>query len=225
MGAQTKGSRRDGAGPTGAWSTGAEVDREALLAAAIRYAEDRHWQVAPGHHLVRRDARVLCSCGRLDCTRPGAHPLSSDWAVEATTSGVRVRQLWGAHPDASIILPAGRMFDVIDVPELAGCLALARLERQGKQLGPVLSTPGRRLQFFVLPGMQKQLPDLVRRLGWKPERLDLRYLGKGEYVVAPPSNAGLALGATHWVRPPVEANRWLPDARELIAPIAYACAR
>jgi hypothetical protein len=26
-----------------------------------------------------------------------------------------------------------------------------------------------------------------------------------------------------WVRPPGEANRWMPDVEELLAPLAYAC--
>jgi hypothetical protein len=32
-----------------------------------------------------------------------------------------------------------------------------------------------------------------------------------------------ALGQAQWVRRPSEANRWMPDVDELIAPLAYAC--
>ncbi|MCG7529685.1 DNA primase, partial [Streptomyces sp. OfavH-34-F] len=32
-------------------------------------------------------------------------------------------------------------------------------------------------------------------------------------------------GAVQWARCPTTANRWLPEAAELIGPLAYACGR
>ncbi|RSS62113.1 bifunctional DNA primase/polymerase [Streptomyces sp. WAC06614] len=198
---------------------------EALLDHAVRYAEERHWDVLAGTWLEAGDGRELCSCGGgEDCTAPGAHPAVKDWAAQATGSAVQVRRMWSRHPQASILLPTGRTFDVIDVAETAGFLALARMERLELTVGPVTRTPDRRMMFFVLPGAGAKLPDLVRKLGWPPASLDLRARGEGEYVAAPPTRYGLQ-GSVQWAMRPTPANRWLPDAEELVDALAYACGR
>jgi len=195
-----------------------------LLDAAVRYAEERHWDVLPGAWLQdgRPGTGPLCSCGAPSCGAPGAHPTRPDWATQAAGSEVAVRRMWTTQPRSSVLLPTGRTFDAIDVPEVAGCLALARMERMDLPLGPVLCTPGRRLIFFVLPGATVKVPDLLRRLGWPPTSLDLTVHGEGGYVPAPPTR--LAGGApVQWARQPTALNRWLPDAEELLSPLAYAC--
>ncbi|MEU6096672.1 bifunctional DNA primase/polymerase [Streptomyces sp. NPDC047079] len=197
---------------------------DSLLEAAVRYAEERHWDVFPGTWLEAVDGMDRCSCGQPTCPTPGAHPARDDWATQATGSATVARRLWSKQPTASILLPTGRTFDAIDVPETAGFLALARMERMELSLGPVTLTPDRRMQFFVLPGASAKVPDLVRNLGWSPASLDLVTLGEGGYVAAPPTRYG-ARGAAQWARRPTQANRWLPDAEELISPLAYACAR
>jgi hypothetical protein len=193
-----------------------------LLDSAVRYAEERHWDVFPGTWLEASGGTERCSCGRTDCAAPGAHPAGTDWAAQATGSGSAARRLWSRQPRASVLLPTGRTFDVLDVPESAGFLALARMERMGLELGPVANGPDRRMQFFVLPGAVAKLPELVRKLGWAPATIDLLGLGVGHYVAAPPTRVG-GLGAVQWARRPTPANRWLPDAAELISPLAYAC--
>ncbi|MER6912416.1 bifunctional DNA primase/polymerase [Streptomyces sp. NPDC000594] len=195
-----------------------------LLDHAVRYAEERHWDVFPGTWLEAADGKEHCSCGAADCERPGAHAAGPDWASQATGSATAARRMWGKHPKASILLPTGRTFDVLDLPESAGFLALARLERMELPLGPVCCTPDRRMLFFVLPGATAKVPDLVRGLGWAPSALDLITRGEGHYVAAPPTRVG-GRGAVQWVRRPTETNRWLPDAEELINPLAYACGR
>jgi Bifunctional DNA primase/polymerase, N-terminal len=198
---------------------------EPLCESAVRYAEDRHWDVHPGAWLVvDSSGPPRCSCGDAECPRPGAHPTVSDWVNHATGAPAAIRRLWRDEPLASILIPTGRSFDVIDVPEVAGCLALARMERMDIRLGPVCSTPDRRLQFFVLPGVSAKIPDMLRRLGWVPGSLDLGARGEGDYVVAPPSRTGVN-GSVLWARPPTLSNRWLPEAEELIHPLAYACGR
>ena len=79
-------------------------------------------------------------------------------------------------------------------------------------LGPVVSTPARRLAFFVLPGAAAKVPELLRRLGWPPDALDLVVRGEGDWVAAPPTRMGSG-GCAQWARRPTAANRWLPDAR------------
>ncbi|MFJ9444797.1 bifunctional DNA primase/polymerase [Kitasatospora sp. NPDC101235] len=202
-----------------------------LLAEAIGYAETRHWEVAPGAWLIDDgDDDVRCSCGDRRCTMPGAHPLDPDWARKASAGPDAVRHWWTERPQASILLPTGRSFDALDVPETAGCLALARMERMDLQLGPVVVQPaasgriGRRLHFLVLPGAAARLPEMLRRLGRPPGRLDLVARGEGDWTVAPPSRIG-SLGYAQWARSPSALNRWLPDAAELISPLAYACGR
>ncbi|WP_330331844.1 bifunctional DNA primase/polymerase [Streptomyces sp. NBC_00536] len=197
---------------------------ELLLDHAVRYAEERHWDVFAGTWLEPGDGREVCSCGVAACEKPGAHPGVKEWAALASGSAVRVRQLWSRQPAASILLPTGRTFDAIEVPEVSGFLALARLERLGLTIGPVTATPDRRIQFFVLPGAGAKLPDLLRKLGWQPASLDLVARGEGDYVAAPPTRYG-GRGQVQWVRRPTPANRWLPDTEELIDVLAYACGR
>lgn len=198
---------------------------EPLLEAAVRYAEERHWDVHPGAWLVSEPGGPpRCSCGEPECPRPGAHPTDPDWLNHATGTPTAIRNLWRGRPDASVLIPTGRAFDVLDVPEVAGCLALARMERMDIRLGPVCSTPDRRLQFLVLPGVSAKVPEMLRRLGWLPGSLDLAARGEGDYLVAPPSRTGVN-GSVLWARPPSAENRWLPEADELIHPIAYACGR
>ncbi|MET7981445.1 MULTISPECIES: bifunctional DNA primase/polymerase [unclassified Streptomyces] len=197
---------------------------ESLREAAVRYAEERHWDVFPGTWLEAAGGVQLCSCGERACAVPGAHPAREDWPGQATGSASVARRLWSVQPSASILLPTGRTFDAIDVPETAGFLALARMQRMRLALGPVTCTPDRRMQFFVLPGAAAKIPDLVGALGWPPASLDLTTLGEGAYVAAPPTRVG-SRGAVQWACRPTPANRWLPDAEELISPLAYACGR
>ncbi|MEZ3177255.1 bifunctional DNA primase/polymerase [Streptomyces pimonensis] len=196
---------------------------ESLLDTAVRYAEERHWDVFPGTWLEAVEGVQRCSCGDAACPAPGAHPARPDWAARATGSATVARRLWQERPAASILLPTGRSFDAVSVPETAGFLALARMERMKSTLGPVTVTPDRRMEFFVLPGASAKVPELLRRLGWSSS-IDLTVLGEGAYVAAPPTRVGCR-GAVQWVCRPTAANRWLPDVEELVSPLAYACGR
>jgi bifunctional DNA primase/polymerase-like protein len=193
-----------------------------LMDSAVRYAEERHWEVFPGTWLESVLGVQTCSCGRSDCAAPGAHPAGPDWATQATGSAAVARRMWSKQPTASILLPTGRTFDALEVSESAGFLALARMERMDLPPGPVTCTPDRRILFFVLPGAALKTDKLVTALGWAPATLDLIPRGEGHYVAAPPTRIGHS-GAVQWACRPTPANRWLPDAEELIRPLAYAC--
>ncbi|WP_199806892.1 MULTISPECIES: bifunctional DNA primase/polymerase [unclassified Streptomyces] len=197
---------------------------ESLLETAVRYAEERHWDVVPGTWLQVVDGVQRCSCADPACPEPGVHPAREDWTTQATGSATVARRLWSRQPTASILLPTGRTFDAVDVPETAGFLALARMERMQLTLGPVTLAPDRRMRFFVLPGGAAKLPELVRKLGWTPESLDMAGLGEGTYVAAPPSRFG-ARGAVQWACRPTAVNRWLPDVEEMVSSLSYACGR
>lgn len=191
---------------------------------AVRYVEERHWEVLPGAWLEIEGGQVYCCCRGPECVAPGAHPLREDWADQTVSTPSAARRLWAEQPRAAVLLPTGRTFDTLEVPETAGFLALARLDRHEQQVGPVLSLPNGRMHFLAPPGAAGALEDQLRALGYGPNRLDLHGHGDGEYVPAPPTRVG-TLGPVQWVRQPTPENRWLPEAGELVPVLAYACAR
>ncbi|GEK02717.1 bifunctional DNA primase/polymerase [Streptomyces sp. 1-11] len=180
------------------------------------------WDVVPG----ARAASGACSCGRTGCPAPGAHPLDFAPPVPAGATLGEVSRAWADFPGAAVMLPVGRAFDVIEVAEAAGRRALVRLERMGLPLGPVTATPEGRAHFFVAPGAAADLPRLLYRLGWDdPSALDLRGLGAGAHVTAPPSDRG-GLGPVRWLRSPaLDSASRLPAARLLLGTLAYVAHR
>ncbi|MEU3897592.1 bifunctional DNA primase/polymerase [Streptomyces sp. NPDC045251] len=180
------------------------------------------WDVVPG----ARAAAGACSCGRRDCPAPGAHPLDFAPQVPAGATLDEASEAWAQCPGAALMLPVGRRFDVIEVAEAAGVRALARLERMGLPLGPVTATPQGCAHFFVAPGAAAELPRLLYRMGWDyPSALDLRGLGPGAYVTAPPSDRG-GLGPVRWLRPPaLDSATKPPAARLLLGTLAYVAHR
>ncbi|WP_018544749.1 bifunctional DNA primase/polymerase [Streptomyces sp. LaPpAH-108] len=180
------------------------------------------WDVVPG----ARTAGGACSCGHATCPAPGAHPLEFAAPVPAGATLDEVGRAWAEVPGASAMLPVGRAFDVIEVAEPAGRRALVRLERMGLPLGPVAATPEGRAHFLVAPGAAAELPRLLYRLGWDdPAALDLRGLGPGTYITAPPSDRG-GLGPVRWLRPPaLDSATRPPAARLLLGTLAYVAHR
>jgi hypothetical protein len=184
------------------------------------------WPVIPGARAVRTlGGRTECSCGTRDCPAPGAHPLDPTLEVPAGATLDEAGAAWARVPGAAVLLPVGRAFDVIEVPEDAGLRALLRLERMGLPLGPVAATPHGRAWFLVARGAAAELPGLLYRTGWDDAALDLRGLGPGDHITAPPSDLG-GLGPVRWLRPPTleEAGR-PPQARMLLGTLAYVCHR
>ncbi|MFI1288538.1 bifunctional DNA primase/polymerase [Streptomyces sp. NPDC020792] len=177
---------------------------------------------------VVRGARAVggaCSCGRTNCPAPGAHPLEFAPGIPAGATLDEVTRAWRELPGAAVMLAVGRVFDVIEVAEPAGRRALVRLERMGLPLGPVTATPDGRAQFFVAPGAAAELPALLYRLGWDdPASLDLRGLGPGTFLTAPPSDRG-GRGPVRWLRPPAPDTAKPPQARLLLGTLAYAAHR
>jgi hypothetical protein len=197
----------------------------ALFEAALSYAEVRNWPVAPGTQLVRDERMSLvCSCGRVDCPSPGAHPEGLRWRIQATTDAATIREWWTFRPDAPIVIPTGHAFDVIDIPESAGYGALERLDRLELWLGPVLATGDGRMQFLVMPGAAPDVASILRGRGWPGVQLDLGCRSEGGFIFAPPSRLGMGR-TVRWIREPVDDSRRLPDARALLTSIAYACYR
>ncbi|MFE7709829.1 bifunctional DNA primase/polymerase [Streptomyces sp. NPDC057486] len=195
--------------------------RAAECTAVAEYTGLWGWAVAPG----ARAMAGRCSCGDTDCLSPGAHPLEFADEVPAGATLDTAARAWAEVPGASMLLPVGRTFDVLDVAEQAGRRALVRLERMGLPLGPVAVTPSGRAQFFVAPGAAAELPQLLYRMGWDDADLDLRALGPGCHITAPPSDEG-GLGPVRWLCPPVlDTAATPPQARLLLGTLAYICHR
>ncbi|MGH3320169.1 MAG: bifunctional DNA primase/polymerase [Streptosporangiaceae bacterium] len=190
------------------------------LQAAIEFA-DLGWPVCPGAYPLDEGPRA-CSCDRVGCPAPGAHPLSPAWAVQATTDKERLRRWWAVDPNASVVLSTGRVVDALDVPAEAGIVALARADRSETPIGPVAAYGGDRYLFFVAirgaPGEEEE--------EWWPCHLDvtdphtqpepvtpeLRWHSRGSYVLAPPS--ALVGQQVCWVRRPRDPA--LPDSLPLL---------
>src|SRR5262252_1850202 len=113
----------------------------ALAEAARQYAA-MGWPVCPGEQPSRglagtREPGRACSCDRVGCPAPGAHPVSPTWQMQATVDGETIETWWEARPEANVILVTGRVFDVLDVPALVGATALARMSAGDVETGPV----------------------------------------------------------------------------------------
>ncbi|WP_069814976.1 bifunctional DNA primase/polymerase [Streptomyces sp. TP-A0874] len=186
------------------------------------------WDVVPGARARSsggEDGPVQCSCGAAHCPLPGAHPLRTAREVKAGTTLAEVAGAWTAAPGSTVLLPVGRSFDVIEVSEPAGRRALVRLERMGLPLGPITVTPLGRVQFFVAPGAAAALPELLYRMGWDDADLDLRCLGTGNHITAPPSDLA-GRGPVRWLRAPtLDSAVQPPQARLLLGTLAYVCHR
>ncbi|GAA1274606.1 bifunctional DNA primase/polymerase [Kitasatospora nipponensis] len=207
--------------------------RATACQAAAEYAGRWGWTVALGGSPVQSPGGRCagrtgpCDCGRPHCAAPGLHPPRGAAARELAPGAAahEVRALWGGGVEATVLLPAGRTFDVLDVPEPAGLRALVRLERMGTQVGPVLCAPTGRLLFFVARDTADKLPDLLYRMGWDDAALDLHCHGEGAYLAAPPTAFG-GLGPVRWLRRPCrESAARPPEARLLLGTLAYACHR
>ncbi|MEE1941862.1 bifunctional DNA primase/polymerase [Streptomyces sp. TRM 70361] len=221
----TIGSIRERRGPRESRPGAGRRERAPLYTAVAEYTGLWGWDVVPGARTVRGGGRSRCSCGAARCPSPGAHPLAGAPGVPAGSGLGEAARVWGRVPGAALLLPVGRAFDVIEVPEAAGRRALTRLERMGLPAGPVAVTPHGRAWFLVAPGAAAGLPRLLYRMGWDDAVLDLRGLGPGDHITAPPSDLG-ALGPVRWLRPPdPETAERPPQARLLLGTLAYVCHR
>lgn len=208
---------------------------ERMAVAAAEYAA-LGWTVCPGaypprlqHHGRPQHHRELlraCSCDRLGCPAPGAHPVSPAWQVEATADTDVVGHWWLTQPRANVILVTGREFDVFDVPADAGATALGLMQRSEIEPGPVAISTGDRALFFVAtrgrPADEGEWWSC--HLDCEPEASaevsGLRWHCRSSYVLAPPSLDGSGQRA-HWLLPP--DGRPLPDALRLLGCLADAC--
>ncbi|WP_130796137.1 bifunctional DNA primase/polymerase [Streptomyces otsuchiensis] len=196
------------------------------VTAVAEYAGLWGWEVLPGA-LAGHDGagRLFCSCAEPRCDSPGAHPLDPELVIRAGTTLEGVTRAWAECPGAGVLLPTGRSFDVVEAPHAAAELALLRMERLGLRLGPVALAPHGRVWFFTSPGTARLMPGLLDGMGWDAPTVDVRGLGPGHHITAPPSNHG-GQGPVRWLRAPgPESALSPPDGRLLLGTLAYTCQR
>lgn len=203
--------------------------RNRLRAAAKEYAA-WGWPCVPGAHPLF-DGDRACSCDRIGCPDPGAHPVSAAWAIQATTDLETIKRWWGDNARANVILPTGRVFDVFDVPAAAGRLALERIARRysgpgpTSPVGPVAAVGAERHLFFVATRGAPEDEDewWSCHLDCSPETIadspGLRWHCRESYVVAPPSV--LPGGEVCWIRPP--GGAMLPDPVRVLEILSDCC--
>jgi len=206
---------------------GAERHQPSAIVAA-HYAS-MGWPVCLGAHPFRAargpaEPGRACSCDRVGCPAPGAHPVSPAWQMQATVDTKVIRSWWEARPEANVMLVTGRVFDVLDVPAAAGSAALGQLEAAGVAAGPVARLGDERMLFFVLTRGSPADEDEWWSCGLdcEPESVTsgLRWHCRDSYVLAPPSVAAGGLAA-RWLRSPREHP--LPDALRLLEYLVDAC--
>ncbi|MEU7414081.1 SCO3374 family protein [Streptomyces sp. NPDC042638] len=111
---------------------------------------------------------------------------------------------WPTVPGRPLRLLTGVRFDVLDVPAEAGAQALRHLAP-----GSPVILRGDRMELLVAPGSAEELPGLLDWLEWGAVPLDLRVLGQGGALEAPPPPVGAAAVRLTSVRP--DSPGW-PDS-------------
>jgi len=202
---------------------------ERMAVAAAGYAA-MGWPVCAGAYPPGRPHHAgetirACSCDRVGCPAPGAHPISPAWQMQASADPALVARWWAVRPQANIILVTGRAFDVLDVPADVGQAALARMQQSGVRHGPVALSGNRALFFVATRGAPQDEDEWWScHLDCEPEMVaqatGLRWHCRDSYVLAPPSRCAGPLTA-QWLRAPARGP--LPDGLRLLEYLADAC--
>jgi hypothetical protein len=180
-----------------------------------------------------------CSCDRVGCPAPGAHPASPTWQLQATVDSAEIEQWWETRPEANVIIATGRVFDVLDVPAIAGATALARMSAAAVDTGPVAVQGTERMLFYVATRGAPEDEDEWWSCGLdaspdvSAETGSLRWHCRDSFVLAPPSRYGTGQDV-RWVRRPMALpsalagpapvpDTQLPDALRLLEYLVDAC--
>lgn len=121
----------------------------------------------------------------------GSHTRTAvEWLASAAPDPRAVRLEWERNPFQTVLLPAGRLWDVVLTPGRIGYPAFDVLARRVDAPGPVLADlGGTRTGFFVPPGTAGHLVGSAARGA-----------GRGTWIVVP--CPGRAPGGTRWLVPP-----------------------
>ncbi|MBF4135833.1 MULTISPECIES: SCO3374 family protein [Streptomyces] len=143
---------------------------------------------------------------------------------------------WTVTGGAVPLLPAGTAFDALSLPAAAGREVMDRL----RPATPV-ALDGETVHLLVAPGSAGELPGLLDWLEWGPLVPELRGVGEGGHLVAPPPPGLRGPGvASRWLRPPAArgpgrapvlpgltrlGDGGAPDLVRLVSVAATACHR
>ncbi len=150
------------------------------------------------------------------------------WLASASDYPHSLQALWRERPGAASVLPCGRTFDVVSLPEVFGRQVLEDLWTAGPGCGPVACHRGR-LLLFARVGTADRLRPLLRWEEWGPDVPPVLCHGAGDAVTVPPvqrpvkapDDAPGGLLAGRWIVAPDRREPWLPDAPVLLR----ACVR
>ncbi|MDK1475137.1 hypothetical protein QNO07_17235 [Streptomyces sp. 549] len=113
-----------------------------------------------------------------------------EWLAAAAPDPQACRREWERNPLSIVLLPAGRLWDVLILGGLLGYPTLDVLTRCTDRTGPVLADFGEhRMGFFVPPGTA------ARWVG-----TGVRGAGTGTWIVVP--CPGRQVGGVRWIIPP-----------------------
>jgi Bifunctional DNA primase/polymerase, N-terminal/Primase C terminal 1 (PriCT-1) len=146
---------------------------------------------------VRAPVGGRCSCFSPGCDKPGKHPHIVRYNERATTSVDQVVNWWTDWPDANVGVACGDGLIVIDIDGDQGEEWIAEREMPDT----LTATSGRGRHFYYVG-------DTPGKLSVGP-KVDL--LGKGRYVVAPPSlhASGTRYQWSNGQRQIVDAPEWV----------------
>ncbi|PKV87886.1 bifunctional DNA primase/polymerase [Streptomyces sp. TLI_146] len=136
-----------------------------------------------------------------------------EWLSAASEEPSVCQAVWRENPRLPYLLPTGRLFDVVVVPQRVGLEVFDQLVRRQMPVGPVMTD--RRAQqvgFFLNSDWRKSFEDFVCRETDSPP--EYKYLDDGSYVVVP-GPMPLAGDRYEWLRAPLrrpEANPQRPAA-------------
>jgi hypothetical protein len=135
------------------------------------------------------------------------------WLSEAAEDPETCRKEWASDPRLPYALPAGRLFDVVVVPQRLGMEIFDQLVRRAMPFGPVMIDHGsRQMGFFLNSHWCERFARFVGRETDTPP--SYRYLSEGSFVVVP-GPMPLSRDRYQWLNAPIrrpEANPLRPAA-------------
>ncbi|WP_329401753.1 bifunctional DNA primase/polymerase [Streptomyces melanogenes] len=136
-----------------------------------------------------------------------------EWLSAAAEEPSACRAVWREDPRLPYLLPTGRLFDVVVVPERVGLEVFDQLVRRQMPVGPVMTDHrAQQVGFFLNSNWRSSFADFVS--GETDSPPDYKYLDHGSYVVVP-GPLPLSGDRHEWLRAPArrpEANPRRPAA-------------
>lgn len=201
--------------------------------------EEWGWPVVPGTYLGWGGR---CSCGDRDCAEPGRHQTTPNSYLAASADTDVVHRWWAGTPLASVVLPVGWRFDVLEVPEVGGREALCRLELMGYRPAPVIADGHGRLMLLVAAGARREMDEAAGGPMEAPTSLPTGPAPSGTAIWVSGSGAGTPdvivhrsgvlvapllgpepAGASRWLLPPAPVHHPLPRVEDVLGPVLQAC--